>query len=107
MVLPDGMLHGKSRATQSRAGQGQQERGRELKLNRAFHEVVSMWGGHSRPPKPLSPTAAARVAAILSPAVKRSNSILRPRHYQRTQNIRPTWLPPSWLPWVTAPAAGH
>jgi hypothetical protein len=55
MVLPDGMLHGKSRATQSRASQGQQERGRELKFNRAFHEVVSMWGGHFRPPKPLSP----------------------------------------------------
>ncbi len=88
MMLPDSMLHGKSRAAQSRAGQGQQECGRELKFNCASHEILSVRGGHSCPPKPLSPTAA-RVAVILSPAVKPSNLIPQPRHYVRTQNRVP------------------
>ena len=107
MVLPDGALHRKSRAAQSRAGQGQQERSRELKFNGAFHEVVSMWGGHCCSPRPLSPTVTARVAVILSLAVKRSNPILRPRHYLRTQNIRPPDYRRRGYRGLPAPAAGH
>jgi len=41
MMLPDGMLHSKCRARQSRSYEGQQESNRELEFNGSAHEVVS------------------------------------------------------------------
>jgi len=89
VVLPNRVLHRKSWAAQSPACQSQQACSRELKFNLAFHEVVVHVRRALVPAKALSPLVAARVAVILSLAVKRSNLILRPRHYVRTQNRLP------------------
>jgi hypothetical protein len=60
-----------------------------LEFNDTSHEVFSVGCGHSCPPRRSHKLVAVRVAVILSPAVKRSNLILRASHYMRTRATRP------------------
>ncbi len=73
-------VHGKCRARHSAAHGREQQHGRELESSATFHEVATVWGGHSCPP-----IVSHASAAILSHAVKPPNPRPPTARYLRTQ----------------------